>query len=574
MRTSQFLLATVKETPADAEIISHQLMLRAGMIRKLAAGLYTWLPMGLRVLRKVENIVREEMNRSGAQEVLMPAIQPAELWQESGRWEQMGDEMLRLTDRHDREFCFGPTHEEVITDLVRNEIQSYKQLPANFYQIQTKFRDERRPRFGVMRAREFLMKDAYSFHTSAESLDETYEVMHQTYTRIFSRLGLDFRPVLADTGAIGGSASHEFHVLADSGEDAIAFSDTSDYAANVELAEALAPVEKRPDPVKNMELVDTPRARTIDELVSQFEQPVEKTVKTLIVRGSELVEHKLVALLVRGDHELNEIKASKLPSVASPLQFATEEEIRATIGAGPGSLGPVNLGLPMIADRSVAVISDFSAGANIDGKHYFGINWERDAVLPETADLRSVQEGDPSPDGHGKLVIKRGVEVGHIFQLGQKYSEAMNATVLDENGKQLVMTMGCYGIGVSRVVAAAIEQNHDEKGIIWPDAIAPFQVALLPMNMHKSQRLREAVDRIHDDLEAAGFDVLLDDRKERPGVMFADMELIGIPHRLVVGERGLDAGTIEYRGRQDTENQDISLESMVDFLKEKTAKTT
>ena len=574
MRTSQFLLATVKETPADAEIISHQLMLRAGMIRKLASGLYSWLPLGLRVLRKVENIVREEMNRAGGQELLMPVVQPAELWQESGRWDQYGSELLRMHDRHNREFCFGPTHEEVITDLCRRELRSYKQLPMNFYQIQTKFRDETRPRFGVMRAREFLMKDAYSFHVNQESLQQTYEVMHATYTRIFTRIGLDFRPVQADSGAIGGSASHEFHVLAESGEDAIAFSSQSDYAANVELAEAVAPAGNRPNASMKMTEVDTPNAKTIDELVDQFDLPIEKTIKTLVVHASEESENKLVALLVRGDHELNTVKAEKLPQVASPLEFASEEDIRAAIGAGPGSLGPVKLPIPCIADRTVAVMADFSAGANIEDKHYFGINWQRDVALPEVADLRNVQEGDASPDGKGTLSIKRGIEVGHIFQLGQKYAAAMEATVLDENGKSVVMTMGCYGIGVSRVVAAAIEQNHDNNGIIWPESIAPFQVALLPMNMHKSQRLREAVEKLHDELEAAGFDVLLDDRKERPGVMFADMELIGIPHRLVVGERGLDSGNIEYKGRQDTDKQDISLDSVINFLKEKTTKTT
>ncbi|MDH5358916.1 MAG: proline--tRNA ligase [Gammaproteobacteria bacterium] len=571
MRTSKLLISTLKETPADAEVISHQLMLRAGMIRKLASGLYSWLPMGLRVLRKVENIVREEMNRADAQEVLMPAVQPAELWQESGRWEQMGAEMLRLNDRHNRDFCFGPTHEEVITDLVRNELHSYKQLPANFYQIQTKFRDERRPRFGVMRAREFLMKDAYSFHVNDESLNDTYEQMHQAYSNIFNRLGLNFRPVLADTGAIGGSASHEFHVLADSGEDDIAFSDSSDYAANVELAEAVAPATERAAPGKEIELVDTPNAKTIDELVEQFQQPVEKTIKTLIVHGSEVVEHKLVALLIRGDHELNEIKAEKLPAVESPLQFASEEEIVAAVGAGPGSLGPVRLPLPVIADRSVAVMSDFSAGANIDGKHYFGINWQRDAELPVVADLRKVVEGDPSPDGHGKLEIKRGIEVGHIFQLGKKYSEAMKATVLDENGKAAVMTMGCYGIGVSRVVAAAIEQNHDDKGIIWPNNIAPFQVALLPMNMHKSERVREACDALYTELSNAGIEVLFDDRNERAGVMFADMELIGIPHRIVIGEKGLDKGAIEYKGRRDETNTDIPIDTVVEYLRNKLA---
>jgi len=466
MRASQFLIATLKETPSDAEVISHQLMLRAGMIRKVAAGLYSWLPLGLRTLRKVERIVREEMDATGAQEVLMPAIQPAELWQESGRWEQYGPELLRVNDRHNREFCVGPTHEEVITDLIRREIKSYKQLPANFYQIQTKFRDEIRPRFGVMRSREFIMKDAYSFHTDVESLAATYQVMHQAYTNIFTRLGLDFRPVLADTGSIGGESSHEFHVLAHSGEDDIAFSDSSDYAANVEMAEALA-LGERQAATEEMRLVDTPNAKTIAELVEQFNLPIEKTVKTLIVAASDAVDADFVALLVRGDHELNEIKAEKLLQVEAPLRFATDEEIRQVIGAGPGSLGPVNLPIPCIIDRSVETLSDFAAGANIDDKHYFGLNWERDLPTPQVADIRNVVEGDPSPCGQGKIQIRRGIEVGHIFQLGTKYSEAMNATVLDENGKATVMSMGCYGIGVTRVVAAAIEQNHDDKGIIW-----------------------------------------------------------------------------------------------------------
>ncbi|MEW8354364.1 MAG: proline--tRNA ligase [Candidatus Thiodiazotropha sp.] len=567
MRTSQFPLHTVKETPADAEIASHKLMLRAGLIRKLAAGLYTWLPLGLRVLRKVETIVREEMDRAGALELLMPTIQPAELWQESGRWEQYGAELLRLHDRHQREFCYGPTHEEIITDLARNELRSYKQLPVNYYQIQTKFRDEIRPRFGVMRAREFLMKDAYSFHLDQDSLQQTYEVMHETYSRIFSRCGLDFRPVAADTGSIGGSGSHEFHVLAESGEDAIAFSTGSDYAANVELAEAVAPAGERPAPAAEMTLVDTPDAKTIQELVAQFDQPIERTVKTLVVKASDEMDAELVALLVRGDQELNEIKADKLPQVASPLTFAEEAEIRAAIGAGPGSLGPVALPIPCIVDRSVAKLADFSAGANRDGKHYFGINWGRDLPEPaEVADLRNVLEGDPSPDGQGTLTIARGIEVGHIFQLGQKYSEALNATVLDENGKAVVMTMGCYGIGVSRVVAAAIEQHHDDKGIAWPAALAPFQVALCPMKMEKSQRVREAVERLYAELQAAGIDVLLDDRNVRPGFMFADMELIGIPHRIVVGEKSLDEGKVEYRGRRETENSFIPLDEIVGFL--------
>jgi prolyl-tRNA synthetase len=568
MRTSQFPLNTVKETPADAETASHQLMLRAGLIRKLAAGLYTWLPLGLRVLRKVEAIVREEMNRAGALEVLMPTVQPAELWQESGRWEQYGAELLRLHDRHNRDFCYGPTHEEIITDLARNELRSYKQLPINFYQIQTKFRDEVRPRFGVMRAREFLMKDAYSFHLDQASLQQTYEVMHATYSRIFSRCGLDFRPVAADTGSIGGSGSHEFHVLAESGEDAIAFSTESDYAANVELAEAITPAGERPAPSVEMTRVDTPNAKTIQELVEQFDQPIEQTVKTLVVKASEEVEAGMVALLVRGDHELNEIKADKLPQVASPLQLADEAEIRAAIGAGPGSLGPVNLPIPCIVDRSVAQMADFSAGANQDGQHFFGINWGRDLPEPtEIADLRNVREGDPSPDGKGTLTIARGIEVGHIFQLGKKYSDAMNATVLDENGKAVVMTMGCYGIGVTRVVAAAIEQNHDDKGITWPVALAPFQVALCPMKMDKSQRVREAVEKLYADLQTAGIEVLLDDRDVRPGFMFADMELIGIPHRVVVGEKSLDEGKVEYRARTQSENSFIPLEEIVAHIR-------
>ncbi|PVV07348.1 MAG: proline--tRNA ligase [gamma proteobacterium symbiont of Ctena orbiculata] len=567
MRTSQFPLHTVKETPADAEIASHKLMLRAGLIRKLAAGLYTWLPLGLRVLRKVENIVREEMDRSGALELLMPTIQPAELWLESGRWEQYGAELLRIKDRHQRDFCYGPTHEEIITELARNELRSYKQLPVNFYQIQSKFRDEIRPRFGVMRAREFLMKDAYSFHLDQDSLQQTYEVMHQTYSRIFSRCGLDFRPVAADTGSIGGSGSHEFHVLAASGEDAIAFSTESDYAANVELAEAVMPAGERPAPSVEMTLVDTPDAKTIQELVAQFEQPIEKTVKTLVVKAAAELDSELVALLVRGDQDLNEIKADKLPQVASPLTFAEEAEIRAAIGAGPGSLGPVELPIPYIVDRTVAKMADFSAGANRDGKHYFGINWGRDLPEPaEVADLRNVLEGDPSPDGKGSLTIARGIEVGHIFQLGRKYSEAMNATVLDENGKAVVMTMGCYGIGVSRVVGAAIEQHHDAKGIVWPAALAPFQVALCPMKMEKSQRVRETTERLYAELQAAGIEVLLDDRNVRPGFMFADMELIGIPRRIVVGEKSLDEGKVEYRGRGETENSFIPLDEIAAFI--------
>jgi|TARA_R100001369_G_scaffold91758_3_gene134037 prolyl-tRNA synthetase len=570
MRASQLLIATLKETPADAEVISHQLMLRAGMIRRLTSGLYTWLPLGLRTLRKVEAIVREEMNRAGAQEVLMPAVQPAELWQESGRWEQYGPELLRLKDRHDRDYCVGPTHEEVITDLVRKEIASYKQLPVNFYQIQTKFRDEIRPRFGVMRSREFIMKDAYSFHLDEASLKQTYQDMYDAYTRIFTRLGLDFRPVIADNGSIGGTGSHEFHVLADSGEDDIVFSNASDYAANMEKAEALpAPVGsdiQREAPTQEMHLIDTPNAKTIAALVEQFDLPIEKTVKTLIVHAAE---GGLIALLVRGDHELNEVKAENLPQVAAPLTMGSEEEIRAAAGAGFGSLGPVNLDMPIIADRSVALMSDFGAGANIEGKHYFGINWERDVALPEVADLRNVVEGDPSPDGQGTLSIKRGIEVGHVFQLGQKYSQAMNANVLGDNGKTSHPWMGCYGIGVTRVVAAAIEQNHDESGIIWPNAIAPFQVALVPMNAHKSQRVREESERLYQALTAAGLDVLLDDRDTRPGVKFADLELMGVPHRLVIGDRGLDNGELEYKGRRDSEATMVPADQIIDFLREK-----
>ncbi|MFN2349445.1 MAG: proline--tRNA ligase [Thioalkalivibrio sp.] len=569
MRATRFPLATLKETPADADVISHQLMLRAGMIRRLASGLYTWTPVGLRVLRKVEGLVRQEMDRAGALELLMPAVQPAELWQESGRWEQYGPELLRLRDRHNREFCFGPTHEEVITDFVRREVKSYRQLPVNYYQIQTKFRDEIRPRFGVMRAREFLMKDAYSFHETQESLQETYQRMHEAYCRIFQRCGLDFRAVLADTGSIGGSASHEFHVLADSGEDAIAFSDQSDYAANVELAEAVAPPGERAAPSEEMRTVDTPKTHTIADLVSGFGLLAEQTMKTLVVAAAEDADAPLVALLVRGDHELNAIKAEKLPGVASPLRMASEEEIRANIGAGVGSLGPVGLGIPCIADRAVAQMSDFAAGANIDGKHHFGINWERDLPLPEVADIRNVVAGDPSPDGHGSLQIRRGIEVGHIFQLGRKYSEAMGATVLDEQGRSLTVTMGCYGIGVSRVVAAAIEQNNDGQGIIWPEALAPFTVALCPINAQKSQRLREAADAMYEQLTAAGLDVFYDDRGLRPGAMFADMELIGIPHRLVLGERGLDAGEIEYKGRRDAEATLVPLEQVQAFLHER-----
>ncbi|MFZ7344650.1 proline--tRNA ligase [Avibacterium volantium] len=567
MRASRYLFATLKETPNDAQVVSHQLMLRAGMVRPLASGLYNWLPTGLRVLKKVENIVREEMNKSGAIEVEMPVVQPAELWQESQRWEQYGPELLRFQDRGQRDFVLGPTHEEVITDLVRREVSSYKQLPLNLYQIQTKFRDEVRPRFGVMRGREFLMKDAYSFHTTKESLQETYDIMYQTYSNIFTRLGLDFRAVQADTGSIGGSASHEFQVLAQSGEDDIVFSTESDFAANIELAEAVAQGE-RGVPTQSMELVDTPNAKTINELVEQFNVPVEKTVKTLIVKGAN-EEQPLIALIIRGDHNLNEIKAQKLAQVAEPLEFADEAEIKAKIGAGVGSLGPVNLPIPAIIDRSVALMSDFSAGANIDGKHYFNINWERDVPMPEVADLRNVVEGDLSPDGKGSLLIKRGIEVGHIFQLGTKYSEAMKATVQGEDGRPQTMIMGCYGIGVSRVVAAAIEQSHDERGIIWPtDAIAPFTVAIVPMNMHKSESVQEFAENLYRTLSSEGVEVIFDDRKERPGVMFADMELIGVPHMLVIGEKNLQNGEIEYKNRRTGEKQMINKDQLVEFVKQ------
>lgn len=566
MRTSHYLLGTLKETPADAEVTSHQLMLRAGMIRKVAAGLYTWTPTGLRVLRKVETVVREEMERAGALEVLMPMVQPADLWEESGRWEDYGPELLRLKDRNQRDFVLGPTHEEVISELVRKEVNSYKQLPLNLFQIQTKFRDEIRPRFGVMRAREFIMKDAYSFHLDQASLQESYDAMHQAYCRIFERLGLDYRPVIADTGSIGGSSSHEFHVLADSGEDDIAFSDSSDYAANVELAEAMAPATDRPAPSAAMEKVATPNVKTIEALVEQFKLPITQTVKTLIVHGSE--EGKLVALMVRGDHTLNEIKAAKLEQVASPLMFASEEEIRAAIGAGPGSLGPVDLPLELVIDRSVAVMADFGAGANEDGFHYFNINWERDVALPTVADLRNVVEGDPSPCGNGKLQIKRGIEVGHIFQLGKKYSDAMKVGVLTETGKHENLMMGCYGIGVSRIVAAAIEQNHDQYGITWSEALAPFQVAIVPMNMHKSVRVQETAEQLYAELKAAGFDVLFDDRKERPGVMFADMELIGVPHQIVVGERNLDEQAVEYKNRRSGDKTKIAISEAVATLKQ------
>ena len=565
MRTSRFHLITRREVPADAQIASHRLMLRAGMIRRHAAGIYTWSPLGQRVLRKVESVVREEMDRAGALEMLMPSVQPAELWRETGRWEDFGPLLLTMQDQAGRDYCFGPTHEEIITDFVREELRSFKQLPICFYQIQTKFRDEIRPRFGVMRAREFTMKDAYSFHLDHESLEQTYRDMHAAYCRIFERLGLEFRAVLADSGAIGGSTSHEFHVLAESGEDQIAVSDQGEYAANVELAEAPAPATPRPEPSETLRRVETPGARTIDDLVNDYDQPIEKTIKTLVVHAAGERKGGLVALLVRGDHELNAVKAEKLPQVAAPLHMASEAEIRAAVGAGPGSLGPVELPLPVIADRTVATMADFSAGANQDDLHYFGINWGRDAPEPQVADLRSVQAGDRSPDGDGQLTIMRGIEVGHIFQLGTKYSEAMGASVMDADGRGQPMIMGCYGVGVSRIVAAAIEQHHDDNGMIWPETLAPFSVALLPLNRHKSHRVAELAERLYTELRQAGIEVLLDDRPIRPGVMFNDMELIGIPNQVVIGERALDRGVVEYR-RRGGEEREIEIDAVVAFL--------
>jgi prolyl-tRNA synthetase len=566
MRTSQFLLSTLKETPADAEIISHQLMLRSGMIRRVAAGVYNWLPLGLRVLRKLEVIIREEMDRAGCQELLMPAIQPAELWKESGRWDEYGPELLRLTDRHQRDFCFGPTHEEVITDLIRREIRSYRQLPAIFYQIQTKFRDEIRPRFGVMRAREFLMKDAYSFHSDSESLDHTYQLMHAAYTRIFSRLELEFRPVEADSGAIGGNASHEFHVLADTGEDALVTCSECNYAANIEQAPALPPIGKRPDPTLNMETIDTPGQHSIEQVSTFLGIKAEQTIKTLLVHGSE----GPVALVLRGDHELNEIKAEKLPMVLKPLTLLSAEEVKQAAGCASGSIGPSGLDIPVIADESALRLADFVCGANVDGKHLTGVNWGRDLPEAELADLRNIIEGDPCPRCNGTVSIRRGIEVGHIFKLGTKYSESMNATCLDKNGKAVVMPMGCYGIGVSRVVAAAIEQSHDEKGIIWPQSIAPFDVVLVPIGYHKSEQVAKACDELYNKISGIGINVLLDDRNERPGVMFADMELIGIPHRIVIGERGLKNRVVEYKSRRQDETQDVPIADIITLIKNQT----
>ena len=568
MRASQYLITTKKESPADAEIISHQLMLRAGMIRKVAAGLYSWLPLGLKVFRKVENIVREEMDKAGALELMMPVVQPADLWEESGRWGQFGPELLRINDRHSRDFCLGPTHEEVITDIIRNEISSYKQLPANFYQIQTKFRDERRPRFGVMRTREFCMKDAYSFHIDGESLQQTYDLMYQTYSAIFSRTGLVFRAVLADTGSIGGSHSHEFHVLADSGEDAIVFSSESDYAANIEKAEALATTESEPVTPEDLTEIATPGVHTISDLCGFLNTEAKNTLKALIVSAeNDQGKTQLYGLMVRGDHELNEVKAQHALGLSCEITFASEEQIKSALNCAPGSLGPVNLNLPMIVDRSAAQLSNFVCGANRDGYHLNRVNWDRDCGDFTIADIRNVIAGDPSPDGKGVLEIKRGIEVGHIFQLGSKYSEAMKATVLDENGKEQFMSMGCYGIGVSRIVAAAIEQNHDDNGIIWPDAIAPFHIAIVPINMHKSDQVKEACESLYQKLSAVGYEVLfMDEPKARLGGMLADIELIGIPHRLVIGDRGLESGTVEYRSRRAMENESIAIDQLDDFI--------
>jgi prolyl-tRNA synthetase len=566
MRVSQFFISTLKEAPAEAELPSHQLMMRAGYIKKLASGLYTWMPLGLRVLRKVETVVREEMNRSGGIELLMPAVQPAELWQETGRWEVFGPQMLKIRDRHDNAFCFGPTHEEVITDIARREIRSYRQLPVNFYQIQTKFRDEVRPRFGVMRAREFVMKDAYSFHADFASLEQTYQVMYETYSRIFTRLGLKFRAVAADTGAIGGSGSHEFHVLADSGEDALAFCPDSDYAANVELAAALPPSTPRPQATEEMRLMATPSQTTCEDVAALLEIPLQRTVKLLAV----IAEEQLVILLLRGDHTLNEIKVSKLPGLEG-FRFAREDEIRAFFNCPPGFLGPVGIDRSrtrLIADHAVAGMSDFVAGSNQPKFHSAGINWGRDLPEPDlVADIRNVVTGDPSPDGRGTLELCRGIEVGHIFQLRTKYSSAMQAVFLDDSGKSQVMEMGCYGIGVSRIVAAAIEQNFDARGIALPAAMAPFQVAIAPIGLKKSDAVRETAEKLYNDLTALGIEVLLDDRDERPGVMFADLELIGIPHRIVIGDRGLKEGMVEYQGRQDAEAQRVPLAEIESFIR-------
>ena len=575
MRASNYLFSTLRDAPSDAVVASHQLMIRAGMIRQVSKGLYTWLPTGVKVFRKIENIVREEMQKAGSLEVIMPGVQPAELWQETGRWQKYGPELLRMKDRHDRDYCLGPTHEEVITDIARNELTSYKQLPLNVFQIQTKFRDEVRPRFGVMRSREFVMKDAYTFHATQECLQSTYDIMHQAYCNVFDRIGLDYRPVRADTGSIGGAYSHEFHVLADSGEDDIAFSDTSDFAANVELAEAVS-LKSTPDAAtQEIEEVYTPNCKTIAAVAEFLKLPVEKTVKTMLIKGvDEEGESTIIALVLRGDHTINEIKVEKLKGAVVPFEFASEADIVAKIGCQPGSIGPRGLkeaGVKVVVDRSAAVISDFCAGANKDDYHFTGLNWGRDCNDFEVADIRNVVEGDPSPDGQGSIVIKRGIEVGHIFQLGQTYSEAMKATVLDENGKAQVMHMGCYGIGVSRIVAAAIEQNFDEKGIKWPLAIAPFEVAIVGMNYEKSESVKEACDELYNSLLAQGIDVILDDRKERPGVKFADCELLGIPHRIVVGDRGLKEGTLEYKSRETGDGVDVAVADALTFIQQKLA---
>jgi prolyl-tRNA synthetase len=566
MRLSQNPISTLKEVPADAEVISHQLMLRTGMIRRLAAGLYVWLPLGLRTLRKVERIVREEMDRAGALELSMPTVQPAELWNESGRWAKYGPELLRFKDRHDREFCYGPTHEEVITDIARRELRSYKQLPVNFYQIQTKFRDEIRPRFGVMRAREFLMKDAYSFHTDQASLAQGYGLMFDAYTRIFTRLGLNFRAVEADGGSIGGSTTQEFHVLADSGEDAIVFSDAGDYAANLEMAATIAPTAPRATAAEPLTKITTPNARTIAELAAQLGVDASRCVKTLLVDASE---GGVVALVIRGDHDLNAVKSQKLPGVANPLRMASGDRVRRAIGTEPGFIGPVGFTGTMYVDYAAAHLADFICGANEKDMHFRGVNWGRDLAEPQPVDIRNAQRGDPSPTGRGTLEIARGIEVGHIFQLGQLYSKSMNANVLDEQGKALTMFMGCYGIGVTRIVAASIEQNHDANGIIWPEAIAPYQVVLVPINYQKSPRVQETADSLYQRFNAAGIDVLLDDRDARPGVKFADSELMGIPHRIVIGERGLAAGNLEYRHRRETESTEISMEDPVGYIRHK-----
>ena len=563
MKTSRFHLATLKETPVDAEIVSHQLMLRAGLVRRLASGIYSWMPLGLRTLRKVEKIVREEMDRAGALEVLMPSIQPAELWQETGRWDQFGPELLRLKDRHQRDFCIGPTHEEVIADIFRREIKSYKQLPITFYQIQTKFRDEIRPRYGIMRAREFIMKDAYSFHVGQESLQQTYDVMYQAYSKIFDRLGLAYRSVTADSGAIGGNSSHEFHVLADSGEDAIAFSNQSQYAANVEMAEAVPGDKTRAKPGAAMKTIDTPGKHTIEEVAKTPGVDIDKCLKTLI---AEADDGGLVALVLCGHHELNPLKAEKLEGVASPFKMAERDNINTQLRIDIGSIGPVGLDIKIYVDRSAALVSDFVCGANADGQHYINANWGRDCDEPEVVDIRNVEEGDPSPDGKGRLKILRGIEVGHIFQLGDKYSEAMQATVLDENGKEAVTKMGCYGIGITRIVAAAIEQNNDASGIYWPDSLAPFQLVICPINYHKSEQVKKAAEDLYQDCLKRGIEVLLDDRPLRPGVMFSDMELIGVSHRIVLSERGLSAKQFEYKGRRDQSASNYELTELPSFL--------